>query len=127
MKQHHEIMLDYALGFLGQDYVWGALDCSGFVQKVLRVVGKDPIHDQTSNDLYAKIVGKRKSVKDIGSGDVLFFGKDSEHITHIAIAYNEYLMIESGGAGQIATDIGCVRVVEIQRRKDLVGVIDIFR
>ena len=127
MKQHHEIMLDYALGFLGQDYVWGALDCSGFVQKVLRVVGKDPIHDQTSQELYKNINGKKKSLDVIDSGDVLFFGKSTNEITHVSLAMDKNLMIESGGAGKKPTDIGCVRVVEIQRRRDLVGVIDIFR
>ena len=63
--------------------------------------------------------------KFIAEGDVLFFGKSVEGITHVAIALDSNLMVEAGGGGSKcktpATSTGMVRVRPIASRKDLVA------
>lgn len=113
-----DILIDYALKYLGAKYDWGSngpetFDCSGFVQWCLRVVGKDFIGDQTAQGLHDKM----KLMYEKGD-DILFFGKTRNDITHVALGVGGGLMIEAGGAGVQSNDIGCVRVVPI--RKDLV-------
>ena len=61
----------------------------------------------------------------------VFFGKDADHITHVAVAIDVRLMIEAGGGGSkcktVSTSTGFVRVRPIDGRKDLVAVLRVYR
>lgn len=126
---------EYALKFIGRPYIWGGdgsskcgggFDCSGLVLECLWAMGILPKGDMTArgiNDiLYG--MGWRQGLY-IKEGDVLFFGKDLQHITHTALAIGDGLMVEAGGGGSKcktpATSTGMVRVRPIASRKDLVA------
>jgi len=128
-----EILIFYALAFIGTPYQWGGdhvhegFDCSGYVLECLRSVGFD-YGDMRSVDLYRKLKdnGHRSGLK---RGSILFFGKTQNNITHTAIALNDKVMVESGGGRRGTTvedskEFGFgVRIRKI--RKDLVGSISL--
>ncbi len=113
-----------ARGYLGKPYVWGGeseaeggYDCSGFVYSVLNKCGmKVP---RTTAQGYSTL---GKTVTNIQSGDLLFFGRSTKRITHIAFAMNSAQMIESlGNSKNTKTNKGKgVSITNISHRKDLV-------
>lgn len=126
---------EYLLSFVGRPYIWGGdgsgecdggFDCSGLVLEGLWAFGLYGGSDTTAQGLY-------KSLRAEGwipvprflenDGDVLFFGKDTAHITHTAMALGDGLMVEAGGGGSkcksAATSSGMVRVRPI--REDVVA------
>lgn len=126
---------EYALKFVGSPYIWGGdgsgakfngWDCSGLVLECLWAFGILPKGDMTAQGINDKLyaMGWRQGLS-IKEGDVLFFGKDLHHITHVSIAIDNYLMVEAGGGGSKcktpATSTGMVRVRPIASRKDLVA------
>lgn len=113
-----------ARAYLGEPYVWGGeseseggYDCSGFVFSVLNKCGmKVP---RTTAQGYSAL---GKTVTNIQSADLLFFGKSVKRITHIAIAINSTQMIESiGNSKNTKANKGKgVSITNISRRNDLV-------
>lgn len=109
--------------YLGKPYVWGGeseseggYDCSGFVYSVLNKCGmKVP---RTTAQGYSAL---GKKVTNIQSGDLLYFGKSTKRITHIAIAINGSQMIESiGNSKNTKTNKGKgVSITNISHRNDL--------
>lgn len=128
---------DYALKFVGRPYIWGGdgsgkcsggFDCSGLVLECLWAIGKLPKGDLTAQGIHDAIMDKSGHVVPrmyIAANDLLFFGKDAKHITHVAIAIDNCLMVEAGGGGSKCTSpansTGMVRVRPISWRKDLVA------
>lgn len=128
---------DYALKFVGRPYIWGGdgsgkcgggFDCSGLVLECLWAIGKLPKGDLTAQGIHDAIMDKSGHVVPrmyIAANDLLFFGKDANHITHVAIALDNCLMVEAGGGGSKCTSpansTGMVRVRPIASRKDLVA------
>lgn len=110
--------------YLGKPYVWGGeseaeggYDCSGFVYSVLNKCGmKVP---RTTAQGYSAL---GKTVTNIKSGDLLYFGKSVKRITHIAFAINSSQMIESrGNSKNTKTNKGRgVSITNISHRHDLV-------
>lgn len=110
--------------YLGKPYVWGGeseseggYDCSGFVYSVLNKCGmKVP---RTTAQGYSAL---GKTVTNIQSADLLYFGKSTRRITHIAIAINGTQMIESiGNSKNTKTNKGKgVSITNISHRNDLV-------
>ena len=126
---------EYALKFVGRPYIWGGdgsgkcgggFDCSGFVLECLWAFGILPQKDMTAQGINDKLyaMGWRQGLS-IKEGDVLFFGKDLQHITHTALAIGDGLMVEAGGGGSKcktpATSTGMVRVRPIALRDNLVA------
>lgn len=127
---------EYAKKFIGRPYIWGGdgsgkcgggFDCSGLVLECLLAFGKLPKGDLTAQGIHDKLLlekGWRQglSVKDC---DVLFFGKDLHHITHVALAIGNGLMIEAGGGGSKCktpvTSTGMVQIRPIAWRNNLVA------
>lgn len=110
--------------YLGKPYVWGGeseaeggYDCSGFIYSVLNKCGmKVP---RTTAQGYSSL---GKTVTNIQSADLLYFGKSTKRITHIAIALNSTQMIESrGNSKNTKTNKGIgVSITNISHRNDLV-------
>lgn len=110
--------------YLGRPYVWGGeseseggYDCSGFVYSVLNKCGmKVP---RTTAQGYSALGRK---VTNIQGADLLYFGKSTERIIHIAIAINSTQMIESvGNSKNTKTNKGKgVSIANISHRNDLV-------
>jgi len=121
-------LVNLALIFMGTPYVWGGnditkgVDCSGFVCEITRSVGLLDDRDLTAQGLYDYYVNKSRG-SGIDRNSLLFFGRDNENITHVAIAINYSLMVEAGGEGRIDTDNGYVRIRPVINRRDLVAAI----
>lgn len=128
---------DYALKFIGRPYIWGGdgsgkcgggFDCSGLVLECLWAFGVLPRKDLTAQGVHDAIMdksGHQVPRMYIADGDLLFFGKDEKHITHVAIALDNDLMVEAGGGNSKCrtpgSSTGMVRVRPISSRKDLVS------
>lgn len=134
-----QILIQYALQFVGLPYKWGGddpilgFDCSGFVQELLAAVGLDPAGDQTAQALYDIFKSKAGSAMVQDEGSLLFFGKSVKEITHVAFAITPLLMIEAGGGGSktnsaqdAAAQNAYLRIRPISRRSDLVASIRPF-
>lgn len=114
---------DIAKMFFGIPYKWSGnnpttgLDCSGLVCECLRSVGKLGKTDLSAQMIYDKYVCASNS-GEVRTDALLFFGKDCESISHIAIALDHEYMIEAGGEGRIESDKGYVRIRPIKNRSD---------
>lgn len=136
-----EVAVKYAWVLLKDPYIWGGesfdgRDCSGQAQEILRAVGQDPIGDQTAQALYecfkSEIVDYLHN--GIREGCLVFFGKDSKHITHVGFSIGNGLMIEQGGGGSKTLTRGDAtkqkafsRIRPISNRSDFVCAVDPFK
>lgn len=122
---------EYAKHFIGTKYNWGGespeqgFDCSGFIQEVLRSQGFDPRGDQTAQGLFDYFKDFKYSTDTPREDCVLFFGESEFRVTHVALAINQYQMIEASGEGIIPTDLGFIRIRLIKNRLDLVSSIQL--
>lgn len=130
-----DILKAYALSFLGTPYKYGGanrltgLDCSEFVQELLRSVGMDPPGDQNAQALFDHF-SQNGDWNKAQAGALAFFGKDSKNITHVAMLLDPYRIIEAGGGDGTTTSLeaaqakgAMVRIRLLKFRKDLVAVI----
>lgn len=129
---------EYAMKFIGRPYIWGGdgsgkcgggFDCSGLVLECLMACGLWAGKDATAQGIYEVLYGL-EFWRSVGNGrekedDLLFFGKNTKNITHVAICIGGGLMVEAGGGGSKcktpATSTGMVRVRPIASRQDLVA------
>ena len=125
-----KINIEKAKKYLGVPYVWGGeslneggFDCSGFVYNVLNDSGIK-VSRVNAKDYYTKFKEYEVSKSTICSGDLLFFGKSKNSISHVAIALSGTEMIESiGSQKNTKTNKGKgVSISKITRRKDIVAV-----
>lgn len=125
-----KINIEKAKKYLGTPYVWGGesmseggFDCSGFVYNVLNDSGIKAGRD-TAQGYYTTFKKYEVAKTPNCSGDLLFFGKSKNNITHVAIAVSSTEMIESiGGKKNTIKNKGKgVSISKITRRKDLVAV-----
>jgi len=131
MRLSHLLILEC----LNVPYIWGGnspmlgLDCSGFVQWVLKKMDMlDKNIDHTAQMIHDESI-KNCALSSRVKGDcLLFFGADRFSITHVAISINEDWMAEAAHGGshclmeQQAIDRGArVEFNRINRRKDLVS------
>jgi len=119
--------VDYAKSFIGWKYVWGGegaysggFDCSGLVLECLRSVGMWGSADSSAGGVFTHYASNGSIVDNPSKGCLLFFGESRTKITHVALALNDWQMIEAGGGDQSNTK-GMVRIRPIGWRKDLVA------
>jgi len=133
-----------ATQYLNSPYRYGAngpfeFDCSGLVIKAWndynRLIGdKARIPDMTAQGIYHYLVKKQLQCEPPSQGCLLFYGKDENSITHIAIHGPKNIIIEAGGAARETMAMGkeqllahCsgkdarVRYRNFGHRKDLVA------
>lgn len=124
MKLTTKDLVSTARTFLGEPYVWGGesdaeggYDCSGFLYAVLKKCGMNV--PRTTAQGFSQM---GKAVGSIQSGDLLFFGKSKNNITHVAIAISNSQMIESIGTSKNTKNNKGkgVSISSINRRSDLV-------
>lgn len=130
-----DILRAYALSFLGTPYKFGGanrldgLDCSEFVQELLRSVGLDPPGDQTAQALFDHFSTHGEWNRH-GMGALVFFGKDARSISHVAMMLDNFRIIEAGGGRSDTKTLddakargAMVRIRHMSFRKDVVAVI----
>lgn len=126
---------EYAEKFIGRPYIWGGdgsgvkhngFDCSGFVLECLWAFGIYSGKDTTAQGLYNWAKENLADGADYKhhEGGVMFFGKDSSSVTHVALVFGDQIL-EAGGGGQYCTtadnSTGFVRYRPIGWRTNVVG------
>ena len=87
--------------FLGVPYLWGGntpngFDCSGLIQRVYRLNGLLLPRDSDMQALF----GKQKTGLDpraLQAGDLAFFGRAVQHVTHVAMVLPDGLILHAYG------------------------------
>ena len=121
-------ILANAAKYLGMPYVWGGeseseggFDCSGYIYNVLKDSGYKVARD-TAQGYYNRF--KNNEIKAVEASALLFFGKSTSKVTHVAIAIDSINMYESIGS-RLNTKYNKgkgVTVSRISRRNDLVAI-----
>lgn len=130
---------EYALKFVGRPYIWGGdgsgkcgggFDCSGLVLECLWAFGILPKGDLTAQGIFKALRKEGWSYATAGkekADNILFFGKDREHITHVAICIGNGLMVEAGGGTSkcisTSTSTGMVWIRPLSWRNNLVAIL----
>jgi hypothetical protein len=101
-----ESMIALAYKFLGFPYLWGGrstkgLDCSGFTQTIYKMHGITLPRDANMQVKSGVEVKLDDSFKNLKPGDLLFFGRDLDHIFHVGIYIGEMKFIHSDGMVRI--------------------------
>jgi peptidoglycan endopeptidase LytE len=96
------LALNYAIHFIGTWYSWGGdtpngFDCSGFVNEILKSVGKiERKSDYTAQELYnmfPKVVSPREGVL------AFWWNKNHDKIIHVEFCKNTWQTIGASGGG----------------------------
>lgn len=128
--------VEYLKSFIGARYQWTGegpfnvgFDCSGLVQEGLRAWGFCDREDRNSQGLYKHLLNKGflHNLSGRGAGDIVFFGKDLNNITHIGVMVNNWQYIEAGGGDSSSVDTGMVRIRPITYRRDHIATLTIFK
>ena len=90
-----------AKGFLNSPYLWGGktkngIDCSGLVQSIYKTINKILPRDSKNQSKIGDVVSKNLEI-----GDLAFFGKSKENITHVGIILNNNEILHSYGRVRI--------------------------
>ena len=98
-----DAIINTALGYLNAPYLWGGksiwgVDCSGFVQVVYQIHGFD-----LSRDAYQQAeLGESVEFNNlIEPGDLAFFAKADEKISHVGICIDSEKIIHASGKVRI--------------------------
>ena len=92
-----ETVVNYALQFVGNPYVWGGnsltngCDCSGFVHQVYKYFGYNLVRYSLSF-AYEGVAVSKENMK---PGDIVVYGKNSEGIGHVAIYIGNGKIVEA--------------------------------
>ena len=129
-------LTEYLKHFIGRPDIWAGdgtgpkpngFDCSGLVLEGLWAMGLYSGPDISAQGIYIYLLKtaswREGNIDRANDGDLLFFGKSTDKITHVAVSLGNGLMIEAGGGGSKCTtasnSTGFVRVRPI--RKDVIA------
>lgn len=108
-----ELLRQYALSFVGVPYIFGGshpargIDCSEYIQIILKSVGLDPPGDQTAQGLYDHFatLGRSSPLSVPKLGSLVFFGESVTKITHVAFAVDRYRILEAAGGDKLTLTV----------------------
>jgi hypothetical protein len=98
-----EIILEYAMSYLGAPYLWGGkspfgIDCSGFVQVVYMMHGIQLPRDASQQAMVGEDISLLEEAR---AGDLLFFDNEEGQIIHVGIVLNDRKIIHASGKVRI--------------------------
>ena len=104
VKGNKDSICETARLFVGIPYLWGGrsyagIDCSGFVQVVHKIHGINLPRDSRPQAAFCKEI----DFQEITKGDLIFFGKTQEKITHVGIYLGDNKIIHASGCVKIDT------------------------
>lgn len=130
-----EIIKAVMVSLLNVPYFYGGnnplqgLDCSGGVQWVYRSVGVLPPGDFSAQGLF-NLFERDGAWNVYRTGSMVFFGKSSTKITHVALLWDADHIFECGGGDSTTTTLksamergACGRIRPLKNRSDIVAVI----
>jgi len=97
-------LIQLATSYLGAPYLWGGkipfgIDCSGFVQQIFLMMGKELPRDASQQ----VDVGDVVCFDDRQEGDLAYFVNDNGNVIHVGLCLNENEIIHSHGQIRIDT------------------------
>lgn len=100
-------VLSVARQMMGFPYLWGgtsvkAADCSGFVKQVYYMQGVVLARDASQQARYGEAVDF-SNTNNLQPGDLLFFGRDAQHISHVGIYLGNGNFIHASGRVHISS------------------------
>ena len=100
-KEFKVALLEKAYSMMGVPYLWGGktnngIDCSGLVQSIYKTINKILPRDSKNQSKIGDVVSKNLEI-----GDLAFFGKSKENITHVGIILNSNEILHSYGKVRI--------------------------
>jgi hypothetical protein len=107
MRTSRDALSATGLRFLGIPYIWGGttpmgFDCSGLMQRIYRLNGTLIPRDADQQALF----GREKPAgiaADIATGDLIFFGKSDQKITHVGMVLSEGLFLHAHGQVRVGS------------------------
>lgn len=88
-------LIRYGESFLGRPYIWGSWDCSHFCVELLKSHGMLGFNDYlTAQGLFNRYQAAPRALE---RGSLMFFGASPASIEHVALATNQWSMLECGG------------------------------
>jgi cell wall-associated NlpC family hydrolase len=107
-----DALRNLVLKLVGCPYIWGGqnpwtgFDCSGFVVWVFQVFGILPAGDWTAQSLHEHFFVSGEVLGAVtGVGDLIFYGSDRQHITHVMMGIGGNLVIGASGGGHLTTTL----------------------
>ena len=107
MREH---LVNLALKLVGCPYIWGGanpwtgFDCSGFVVWVYQVFGLLPSGDWTAQALVGWFLHRNeKANQNPQPGEMVFYGPDPQHLTHVMLALGGGFVVGASGGGHEMT------------------------
>lgn len=97
-------LVDSAAQLAGTPYLWGGMsslgiDCSGLIYTVYRLYGYELPRDADQQFEVGEPVGRQE----LAPGDLLFFGKSTDDITHVGMYMWQGKMLHASGSLGVAT------------------------
>jgi len=117
-------VLSIAKQMLGLPYMWGgtsckAVDCSGFVKVAWLSQGVILARDASQQARYGAQIDFNK-LENLKQGDLLFFGRSAQRITHVGMYLGKGLYIHASGLVRISSVDPKDPLYNITERKNLV-------
>jgi cell wall-associated NlpC family hydrolase len=125
----------YLMSFLGTPYRWSGddpmagMDCSGVAVEYLQAAGFIPHKaDYSSQGLYNLYIDSY-APKVPSFGDLVFYGKGEDGVSHVGVALDGHSMLEAAGGGRNTETLedairqnAFVRIRPWYYRGDIVGI-----
>ncbi len=103
MEMMEKRIKDLAFQYLNTPYLWGGrsnygIDCSGFVQSVFRLLGKQLPRDASQQATCGEPLNDDTWLR---CGDLAFFHNEQQKITHVGLLLNYFEIIHASGKVRI--------------------------
>jgi len=124
-KPDVDAVLAIAKQMLGNPYLWGGtsskgVDCSGMVKTAWFSQGIILARDASQQARYGKQIDFN-SISNLEKGDLLFFGRNAQRITHVGMYLGNGLYVHASGMVRINSLDPNDPLYNITNRKSLVG------